>query len=299
MIPSFRKHYEKVLLGLGAVALLGGAGWTWRQERGLAANRPELAPPVLRGGNYPASRSSPPREAGANWRPAPAQSAGGAWVYELFTPPVIHYDAAAGSFVVTPPEGFRRAAGEAFGLSLVAVRLEPYRLQLTGYFGSTDDFVAAFSIPGSSLEVVLARPGQRFEQLGLTLKSFEVRKVLVEHNDRWPVWDVAGFATLTDDWLGTEVVLDTRARKLTSAPMAVMQRPGSGGVLERGAGDSWREGEVTYRIERIQLEPAEVVVARIAPDGAQAEIHVLHLPTAGDGQNQSTSHPRNVAINGP
>lgn len=306
MIPLFQKHYEKILLGGAAAAVLAAAAWTWRQEHGLAAGRVVETEPALRGGAYVAATSSRGSEAGATWRKAPAQSAGGGWVYELFTPPVIYYNATARSFAVTPPDSTGREVEAAIGVQLLAVRLEPYRLQLTGYFGSADDYVAAFAVPGSS-EVVLARAGQRFEQLGLTLKHFEVKKVRLDHDDPWPVYDVAGLATLHDDRTGTEVVLDSRTRKLTDTVMAVVKLPGRGKPRELHEGDTWTEGDIVYRVERIQLEPAEVVVARIVPGLPLPEIRTLHPQAATNGQvarqpggqKQSTSHPRNVANNGP
>lgn len=306
MIPVFQKHYEKILLGVGAAALLAGAGWAWRQQQALAASRPAVTNPTLRGGAYAATTTPSANDAGTTWRKAPAQSSGAGWVYDLFTPPVIYYNATAHSFAVTPPDSAGREVEVSFGLQLVAVRLEPYRLQLTGYFGSPDDYVAAFAMPGSS-EVVLARAGQRFEQLGLTLKSFEVKKVRLDHDDPWPVYDVAGLATLLDERTGTEVVLDSRTRKLTNTLMAVMKLPGRGKTRELHEGDAWSDGDVTYRVERIQLDPAEVVVARIVPGLPLPEFRTMHPLAANAGRaarpnggpNQSTSHHRNVANNGP
>lgn len=306
MMPGLQKHYEKILLGVGVTALLGAVGWTWHHARVLSAGRPALTDPVLRGGAYVAAASSGLYETGVTWRKAPAQSAGGDWVYELFTPPVIYYNAAARSFAVTRSDSTRREVEAAFGGQLLAVRLEPYRLQLTGYFGSAEDYVAAFAVSGSS-EVVLARAGQRFEQLGLTLKSFEVRKVRLDHNDPWPIYDVAGLATLHDDRTGIEVVLDSRTRKLTDTPMAVMQLPDRGKARELHEGDTWTEGDLVYRVERIQLEPAEVVVARSVPGLPLPETRILRPLSSANGRivqkpdelNQSTSHPRNVANNGP
>jgi hypothetical protein len=306
MSAVFQKHYEKVFLGVGAAALLASAGWTWRQHQALSASQAEVTTPILRGGVYAATAISPANETAATWRKAPVQSAGSGWVYELFTPPVIYYNATARSFAVTAPDGAGREVTAAWGAQLLAVRLEPYRLQLTGYFGSADDYVAAFAVPGSS-EVVLARAGRRFGQLGLTLKSFEVRKMRLDHNDPWPVYDVAGVATLLDERTGTEVELDSRTRKLTDTLMAVMKMPGRGKPRELHEGDTWAEGEIVYRIERIQLEPAEVVVTRNVPGLPLPEIRTMHPLAAKSGQgarqpggrNQSTSHPRNVANNGP
>jgi len=110
---------------------------------------------------------------------------------------------------------------------------------------------------------------------------------------------VAGVATLLDERTGTEVELDSRARKLTNTPMAVMKMAGRGKPRELHEGDTWAEGEIAYRIERIQLEPAEVVVARNVPGLLLPELRTMRPAAAASSQNNSTSHPRNVANSGP
>ena len=282
MTPVFQKHFEKVLFSTAALALLAGTGWTWRQERSLRAALPGAAAPALSTAAYVPADLMPRANAAAVWRKAPAQAAGSGGMYELFT----------------PPDGSVGAPESDLGLQLVAVQLEPYRLQLAGYFGSPDDYVAAFTIPGSP-GTVLARAGQRFASLGLTLKNFEVRKVAVEHGDPWPVYDVVGLATLQDERTGTEVVIDTRTRKFTHTPLAVLQMPGWSETRELHEGDTWVEASATYRVERIQLEPAEVVIGRIMTGVPVPETRTLRPLTATAGQDRPTLHSRNVANNRP
>lgn len=305
MISFFQKFYERILLAAGLAALLAAVAWTWRQEQALAVARPVVTEPVLYGGAYVVAKPPPSGETGVSWRKAPAQSAGGAWVYELFTPPTIYYHASTRSFAATPLAVPGRAGEAEPKAELLAVRFEPYRLQLTGYFGVEGGYVAAFALPGSA-EVVLARAGQRFAQLGLTLKNFEVRKVRLDHDDPWPVYDVAGWALLQDERTGAEVTLDTRVRKLTGTLLAVVKLPGSSTARELREGDSWTEGDIVYRVEHIQMEPAAVVLMRMVPGESRPEICTMHLLAAAgpathapQGRNQSTSPPWNVANHGP
>ena len=196
----------------------------------------------------------------------------------------------------------------AFGVQLVGVKHGLFRLQLVGYFGSPGNYLLAFESPGSP-ETMLARVGKRFAELGLTLKSFEVKKVPVEHAEPWPVYDVAGIATLIDERTGAEVILDTRGRKLTDASLAVLQSPGKGSKpRELREGDSYADAGASYRVERIQLDPAEVVVSRTVPGLPVPETRALRPATPAGSQvadqvartpDLSTPPTRGVANNGP
>ncbi len=278
MIRRLAVHHEKILLALAAAALTASSTWWWRQQGGinLLRSRPEAR--RLTGAAFEPSNLPRPATLAAAWSPASAQSHGQGWRYELFTPPVIYYNRLARSFTVTPPLD-RAGAGLSGGLELLAVRPEQFRLQLMGYFGEPDDYLAAFTSPLRP-ETLLARTGRRFEHLGLTLKSFTVKKVLVEHHDDRPVYEVAALAVVTDEQTGAEVLLDSRVRKFTDVPLAVFRTVTTGRPREMREGDTFTDDNSTYRVERIQLDPPEVVISRTAPGLPQPEISVLH-PRAG------------------
>ncbi len=230
-----RNHPDRILLAVMLVALGVSVIWLRQQQAGVRRLRASMVAPQLSGTTY-APGDQPLPEAGmADWPPAPAQSAGRDWVYELFTPPGIFHDASARSFTAVPSRPLEgNDAG--FGPELLGVKADPYPLQLTGYFGAPGNYVALFVSPPKS-GTLLARPGHHFESLGLTLTAFEVRKVPVEHDDAWPVHDVMAFAVLHDERTGADVVLDSRARKLTGTPVAVMIRP----LAPNGEQVAWTE----------------------------------------------------------
>lgn len=281
MISLLKHHCEKLLLAavLGAVA--AGGAWAWRQQPRLAVVRGEPELPGLAGA-LPAPSVFGQLPEKTVWAKPPAQSQGGGWLYEVFTPPVIYYHAAARTFAVTPPHYAPAGTAETvFGLELLAVKRAPYRLQLAGYFGAPGDYLAAF-VSSEVPQTLLARAGRRFEELGLTLKSFDVRKVAVEADSPGPVYDIAALAVLFDEEAGTEVLLDSRSTKLTDTPLAVFQAPdGKGRPRELQEGDTFSEADATYRIERIQLDPPEVVVARTAPGVPVPETRILRPADAG------------------
>jgi hypothetical protein len=309
MIRILKIHHDRLLLALAAGLLMVSGGWGWLCRGDLEQVRNE---PMPAGAAATAPRSagsevaaSPfPKEPAVWPKPAP-QSSGHDWLYEVFTPPVIYYHAAAKSFAVTPPVP-AADRGTPFGLELLEVKFEFYPLQLAGYFGEPEDYLAAFVIPGQP-ETWLARRGRRFEQLGLTLQSIDVKKIEVAKNDARPVYDVAAFAVLRDERTGGEVVLDSRAPRLTDTPLAVLRLADGSPPRTWHEGDSFTDDTATYRIERIQVDPPEVVVARRISGMPGPETRILR-PVGRSGdiavrpvQNGKFPAPSGIglAANGP
>lgn len=281
MSELIKSSYDKLLVALGGTLLAVSGGWVGLHQVDLTRLRHLPVGAELVGPAYLGSGLVMPETKITAWaKPAP-QSHGSGWLYEVFTPPVIYYNTLAKSFAVTAPLNLADG-GVPFGLELLDVMFEPYRLQLVGYFGEPGDYLAAFTSP-SQPETLLARSGRRFEQLGLTLKSFDVRKVEVAHTDAWPVYDVAALAVLFDEKSGAEVVLDSRARKLTATPLAVLRSVAAGAAPRTlHEGDTFSDDTGSYRIERIQVDPPEVVVARQTPGLPLPETRILR-PAGKDG----------------
>lgn len=297
MNTLLKNNYDKLLLAFAFILLTATAAWVWLQQPVLNALRHQPVAAHLTGKPHTAATWRSPDSTAANWARPTVQSHGAGWIYEVFTPPVIYYNTLAKTFTVTPPQYFGEGSS-VFGLELIAVKLESYRLQLVGYFGAPGDYVAAFVSP-SVADTFLAREGRRFEGLGLTLKNFSVKKVLVEHNDSWPVYDIAAQAVLQDEQTGTEVTLDSRVRKFTDTPLAVLRLGnGTNAVAkprEVHEGDTFKDDSGSYRVERIQLDPPEVVVARTTPGLPLPEIKILHPIEKASGSTPD----KNIARQAP
>lgn len=281
---------EKSLAVLALAGACGATGWWWQQQAGLRRLRAERGAVALTGSAYAPATLPVVESAAEPWTKPRAQAAGAAWIYELFTPPVIYYHASARSFAVFPPASFTESATQVFGVELLAVKREPFRLQLVGYVGTPGDYVGAF-VSSQVPETLLARSGRRFAQLGLALKSLEVRKVDVSPQTPRALHDVAAVAVLQDERTGEDVTLDTRGPRLTDTPLAVFRLPGEskGKPRELHEGDTWQQGDATYRIERIQLDPPEVVVARQTPALPHPELRVLKPEGAAGGLAAGTA----------
>lgn len=289
---------HKWLLGLATAIAAASFLWLWRQQGVLRILRAQPVAVHLTGSPYESANLKLPESRGAVWPKASPQSSGQDWLYEVFTPPVIYYNRLARAFSVTPPLYAGEDRGP-FGLELLEVKQEQFRLQLVGYFGAPGDYLAAFTSP-SQPETLLARAGRRFDNLGLTLKSFDVGKIIVDHNEPGPVYDVAALAVLADDQTGAEVVLDSRARKYTGVPVAVLKGPAGGGPpRELHEGDTFTDDNTSYRIERVQLDPPEVVVARTTSGLPQPETKVLRPLPAVAKLRTGLSSTGQLAVKAP
>lgn len=267
---------EKALALLAFALTAGAAAWWWQQQALLHRLHAERVSAEMAGAAYTAAALPELPAAGRAWGKPATQSSGSGWTYELFTPPVIYYHATAKTFTVTPPLYLAETNNLPFGLELVAVKREPFSLQLVGYVGAPGDYTAAF-VSAQSPETLLARSGKRFDQLGLALKSFDIRRIPLDPRAAQPIYDVAAVATLHDERSGTEVTLDTRGPKLTDTPLAVLRvvadAKGKPRVLHQG--DTFQQDDATFRVEHIQLDPPEVVVAKQTAGLPYPETRVL------------------------
>lgn len=292
MIQIVRKFPDKVLLGVAVAMLAVSCGWVWRQQAAVRRLRAQPVMVRLAGSQYQAVDRQVSDAMTAVWPPPAAQSHGSGWLFEVFTPPVVYYDPAARTFAVMASLRHDDVAAP-FGLELIGVKLAPYRLQLAGYFGGPGDYLAAFTSPELP-ETLLAREGVRLEKLGLTLKSFAVKPVVVSSNDAGPVYDRAALAVMRDERTGAEVELDSRTRKLTDQPLAVCRLlTGESRLCELAEGDQVSDGVSTYRIGHIQLDPPEVVVARQVPGAPLPECEILrpvrNYPRPKSGQSAKSA----------
>ena len=141
MSALIKSGYDKLLaaFALGLMAVSGGWAWLHQGAIDLIRNHAvttELTsaaytPPVL-----PRTETQP-----TAWARPAAQSHGRGWLHEVFTPPVIYYNPLARSFAVTPP--LNPTEGDTpFGLELLQVMLEPYRLQWANRLDSLERHLA-------------------------------------------------------------------------------------------------------------------------------------------------------------
>jgi hypothetical protein len=159
---------------------------------------------------------------------------------------------------------------EEFGIELVAVRPEPFRLQLIGYVGGDGRWRGTFENVLTG-EVFLAAAGKQVPALGLSIRSFEVQAQPVALADSMTTRQRIATAIVRDEKTGREVTLTHRERQFTGSVSAFVALPGETATREVRAGDTFKLGEATYRIDKVQLTPAALEVTKEAPSLAQPD----------------------------
>jgi hypothetical protein len=203
-----------------------------------------------------------------SWLPPPAQAKGPGWVYEVFTPPEIFYDAAKAKFAVTASGDTTGTTGPAVlpGVELVEVKRELFRLQLVGTVGSEGHYLGTFENPFTS-EVYLAGPGRELTDLGLSVTAVELRRSRAAATDGAAPAAVVATAVVRDLRTGQSIVLTAGERTLTDELYAVLTDDEDADMGPRALrrGEEFQREDRTYRIERLELDPPSAELAQTSP----------------------------------
>jgi hypothetical protein len=279
---------DKVLIGLAslvAVASAAGFGYMMVTEMGF----PLGSVPVveLASVKYEPKAPDAPAVKTETWAAPVAQSRGRDWIYDTFTPPEIFYNSRSRQFTVKPPSSLADdEVQEAFGIELVAVRPEPFRLQLIGYVGGEGTWRGTFQNMVTG-EVFLASAGRRIPALGVTIRSFTVRSEVIRIGESTPSRQLVASAIVLDEKAGADVVLTHRERRFTGLLTAFVALPGESATRETRKGDTFKAGEASYRVAEIQLTPPSADLVKEAPSLTQPDRRTLvpreaELPEAPD-----------------
>jgi hypothetical protein len=270
---------EKIYLGLALLVVAGSAAGfgtlVLRQERAEAVPLPAVQ---LTEEPYAAKAvAAPPVKVEAWSAPAP-QTRGREWVYDAFSPPEIYYNSRSRQFSVKPPASL--VEGDA---------AEPFRLQLIGYVGAAGNWRGTFQNTRTG-EVFLAAAGRRLPTLGLTIRSLDVGNQPVAVAESMTTRQRVASAVVRDEQAGRDVTLTHRERVYTGTLFAFVAAPGQSATREVRSGDSFKLGEATYRIEKIEATPPSVEVLKEAASLSQPDRRIL-LPREPEAPEEGSPVP--------
>ncbi len=267
---------DKALLG-GALALVLISAGTFGYLSYRTMMTPDAPPPRVELASVPYEPIAPdaPAVKIETWSAPVAQSRGREWIYDTFTPPEIFYNARSKQFTVKPPSSLMdEEAFEEFGLELIAVKPEPFRLQLIGFVGDEGRWKGMFQNVQTG-ETLLAAAGHRVAKLGVTIQQFDVRAQPIGIPQSMTTNQRVATAVVRDDKSGRDVTLSHRERLYTGTLFAFVAEPDQTSTREVREGDAFKLGDATYRIEKITTTPPTVEVSKEAPTLTQPDRRVL------------------------
>jgi hypothetical protein len=235
-------------------------GLIWRAQSSVILSQPTLTAAAY----VPVGVDSPVVK-NTVWEAPSALARGRDWLYDLFTPPEIFYNTRSRQFAVSAQLTGDEAAEVPFGLELVSVRPEPFRLQLIGYVGGAGEARGIFENRRTG-EVFLASAGHRVADLAIEIKAFNVRAEAVVIPESTSFSQRVATATIQDLRAKRDLTLTQRERHFTGNVFGIVALEGESTPREVLAGDTLKLGTTSYRIERIATEPATIEVTKTAPD---------------------------------
>jgi hypothetical protein len=232
------RSHSKFTVTLEHVEVLG-------QESGAMA--------VEQGGSSPGIRG--------RWAPPRSPSRGASWVFEVFTPPEITFDPRSNQFAVQPPVSVENVPVPApFGLELLSVRREPFRVRLIGDVGAGPNRRGVFEDRVTG-EVFLAGNGAPLSGLGLEVARVELQREPLEAGVGARAWQPRPEAWVRQVDSGEETHLRVGEVGLANALVATVEA-NQRERHELRAGEDLVGDAVIYRVEEISLEPISVTVTR-------------------------------------
>jgi hypothetical protein len=259
-----------VLLVAGSAAVFGTLSVRHRAQAGGPPPTVQLAATP-----YQSTAPDAPPVKTETWGAPVAQSRGREWIYDTFTPPEIFYNAQSKQFTVKPPSSLvDDDPNEVYGIELVSVRPEPFRLQLIGYVGGENNWFGTFQNVLSG-EVFLGAAGRAVPNLALSIKKLEVSLQSIALADSMTTRQRIATAVVHDQRSRRDVTLTHRERVFTGTMSAFVAAPGESATREVRVGDVFKLGEATYRIEKIELTPPSIEVTKEAPTLTQPDRRTL------------------------
>lgn len=241
-----------------------------------------------------------PAKPAERWESPNAQQRGSAWVYEIFTPPEIHYDseaqqfrvaapARAGSLLELAPSRETSPAGDSFGIQLIGIARAAFRLQLTGHVGTGASSVGIFQNTVTG-ETIVGGRGERFDNLDLVVDAFEVRRVELNLPESMTTCQPVATAVVRELRTGATFTLTDRERACSALLLATLAADHGATTIQAGEGDVVSAGMTTFRIGKIRLVPPMVEVTKESAEPTAPEIRTLTLRPVASAEKPSSAN---------
>ena len=255
-------NYHRVLLGVALAAFLVAAAWSISNLLGDGGYENHDLLPGAGSRAYTAVELTIPEEAPSRWERPVSQPWDRNAVFEVFTPPIIYFDPESGRFTLRPPVDIR-AGTFGFGLEVVSVRRNLYRLQYEGFAGRAGDYFVLLRNEETGLGVRV-RSGERLPELDCVVELVEVDRRFVDREGGTPVMEEAVKVVLFDERIDQQIELSAEPRfdpgGSAVVRIVVDDAPGSEVTLKEGETTEWKDWR--FRIVEIDYDAGSVTVEK-------------------------------------
>lgn len=264
-------------LALGTTLFFSIASPMLKRPKALRAENPTELSSVI-----PLEEKEAPQES-RPWAAPVDQRESAGWIYDLFTPPEIFYDADANRFRVTPPTTAFAATIDAdiarigAGIRLVEVQRPEFPLQLIGFVGSGQDAAGLFQNAASG-ETFLGRDGMLVRGLNLLVEKFEVslRPVLVP--DSMTTDRLVATASVREQSTGDITNLTTLARSCGREAIAVVATENQSLIKTHlKVGDRIDLDGRSLSVKAVQVSPPTLVLSWQSDGTANEAVRIFHV----------------------
>ncbi len=255
-----RKYYDKIIFTIALLFLIGCTVVFFQTGEELVAELDTDLPPVENVESYEMTPHEEIELDLATWGEARSQSAGDAWVYDIFTPPRIFYHEVEDRFDVQPPGPVDPDEVE-IEIEFVGFEEEPYRIQLTGYIGSEENPRINLDDLESG-QMIMTRKDRELPEFDIEIRGFSVRREQMDG-----VVSRVAEAVVFDRRTGEEVVLlEEEVKYLDEPAIVVRTTEDPPRTINARPGEGFDVGEHLYRVEEYTVDPPEIVVTKSSPD---------------------------------
>lgn len=287
------KTNDNIYLAAGGIVLLGTCVWAFLQQSAISSFREPVFAPTSGAAfeTLPIAITTPESR---QWGLPKAQSAGGSWLFDVFTPPVIYYSTETRKFTVTVPvitrstdipDSVLPAAADPFGLELVKVVQPLFRLQLVGYVGEGPSARGNFQneLTGA---IIFGTTGKKLPDLNLEVVHFSAERVRTPVVDGTVIIETVVKATVRDTLTGEVIPLDANVRR-SEGPLTVTFKQIDGTEIAAKSGEVLALGGFTFTVGALQLDPPSAVVTKVGGELTEPLLEILVIPPPASAQPAS------------
>lgn len=275
-----KKFYDKLLLALAVLALLGGGLFYVMNSDGATDQSTSMHAQFADNPYQPVSIPDPVSSQ-ASWPVPGPQSSGPKWLYDVFTPPKIYLDA-DGNFTPVPTVLPEEEIPEPFGIYLAEMERKPYRIQMQGFSVNrekTEEAVLFFYDEDRQLRFFI-KEGQTNEESDVEVLDFTIKREIDAEKGEV---EITAIARILDKRSGEEIELNDDERLLSSDVALVFlsnEDPGVRVELTVELGNPVSTFETSagkYVLKEINLDDLSVTVEKQATEEGDATTRTLFL----------------------